>query len=177
VALRTLVVVAHATDGGLTAVPLAGSWFVESLTDEIEARASDELARIDQYGGAVEAIESGHQKREIEKSAYELSKAIDGGEQVVVGVNRYRLDEDVEPELQRLDEAVLQAQVDRLNRVRGERDEGVVNQALADVAKTAASEDNLLPAMREALRAYATVGEVCDALRDVFGQHRPADTF
>ncbi len=175
-ALRTQQVLAHETDVGLTADPLAGSWFVESLTDEIERAATDEIARIDELGGAVRAIEIGHQKRGIEQSAYELTREIESGEQIVVGVNRYRMDEDLQPELQRVDEAVFAAQVERLQRVRAERDAEAVDAALADVAKAAEGDDNLLPVMKEALRRMATVGEVCDALRGVFGQHRPADT-
>ena len=176
-ALRTQQVISHETDVPLTADPLGGSWFVESLTDEIERQASEYLARLDERGGAVAAIEAGYQKAEIEHAAYELSQEIESGERVVVGVNRYRLDEEVEPELQRLDEAVLAEQVARLERLRAERDQAAVHEALADVAKAAASDENLLPAMREALRRRATVGEVCDALRGVFGEYTPPDTF
>jgi methylmalonyl-CoA mutase N-terminal domain/subunit len=176
-ALRTQQVLAHETDVGLTADPLGGSWFIEALTDEIERAATDEIARVDELGGAVRAVEVGHQKREIERSAYEIARQVETGEQVVVGVNRYRIDEDVQPELQRVDEAVLAAQAQRLERVRAERDQEAVDEALADVAKAAASDENLLPPMKEALRRMATVGEVCDTLRNVFGEHQPAETW
>ncbi|MDP8969627.1 MAG: methylmalonyl-CoA mutase family protein [Actinomycetota bacterium] len=174
-ALRTQQVIAHETDVALTADPLAGSWFVESLTDEIERRARDYLERIDELGGAVAAIEGGYQKRELERSAYELTQAVEREEQIVVGVNRYRIDEDVEPELQRVDDAVRDAQVARLQRIRAQRDADAVDAALTDVAKAAEGGDNLLPVMKEALARMATIGEVCDALRGVFGQYRPPD--
>ncbi len=176
-ALRTQQVIAHETDVTLTADPLGGSWFVESLTDEIERRAGEHLDRIDELGGAVAAIERGYQKTEIERSAYDLTRAVERGDRVVVGVNRYTIAEDVEPDLSRVDDAVAAGQVARLQRIRAERDADAVEATLADVAKAAAGDDNLLPVMREALAAMATVGEVCDALRDVFGSHRPADAF
>ncbi len=176
-ALRTQQVIAHETDVRLTADPLGGSWFIESLTDEIERQAQDYLDRIEAMGGAVSAIEQGFQKNEIENSAYQLAHKIEDGRSVVVGVNRFCIDEDIEPELQRVDDAVAHGQVEQLRRIRAERDADAVAQALEDVAKAAAGSDNLLPVMKEALRAMATVGEVCDALRGVFGQHRPADAF
>jgi len=177
-ALRTQQVLAHETDVTLTADPLAGSWFIESLTDELEARAADLIARVEELGGAVAAIEAGYQKDAIERSAYAHAQAVERGEQVVVGVNRFTVDEDLEPELLRVDEGVRDAQVARLRRTREERDQQAVDLALADVVKAAGTPgENLLPPMREALRALATVGELCDALRGVFGSHRPADAF
>ncbi|MPZ74668.1 MAG: methylmalonyl-CoA mutase, partial [Nitriliruptorales bacterium] len=146
-------------------------------TDEIEARAQHYLDRIDEMGGAVAAIEQGFQKSEIEHSAYDLSQRIERGEQIVVGVNRFQIDEEIEPELQRVDDAVQDGQVAQLDRIRSERDSDAVARALDDVTKAAAGGDNLLPVMKEALRRMATVGEVCDALRSVFGQHRPSDAF
>jgi methylmalonyl-CoA mutase N-terminal domain/subunit len=175
-ALRTQQVLAHETDVTLTADPLAGSWFVESLTDELEARAADLIARVEELGGAVAAIERGYQKDAIERSAYAHAQAVERGEQVVVGVNRFTVEEDLEPELLRVDEGVRDVQVARLRRIREQRDQQAVDLALADVVKAAGSPgENLLPPMREALRALATVGELCDALRGVFGSHRPAD--
>ena len=176
-ALRTQQVIAHETDVTLTADPLGGSWFIEYLTDEIERRAHDYLRRIEELGGAVAAIEQGYQKREIETTAYELAQQVESGDQIVVGVNAFQLDEDVQPELQRVDESVVAGQLDRLARVRSERDADAVDAALADVRKAAESTDNLLPVMKQALARLATVGEVCDALRSVFGQHRAADAF
>jgi len=177
-ALRTQQVLAHETDVTVTADPLAGSWFVESLTDELEARAAELIARVEELGGAVAAIEQGFQKATIERSAYELAQKVERGEQVVVGVNRYTIEEELEPELLRVDESVRDAQVQGLARLRAERDQDAVDRALAEVVKAAESPgENLLPPQREALRAQATVGEVCDALRGVFGSYRPADAF
>ncbi len=175
-ALRTQQVIAHETDVPLVADPLGGSWFVESLTDEVERRATAYIEQIDALGGAVRAIEQGYQSSEIERSAYEFARAVEQGEQVVVGVNRYTIDEEVEPELLRVDDRVCDAQVERLERIRAERDDGAVQAALDDVEKAARGADNLLVPMKEALRRMATVGEVCDALRGVFGQHKPAGT-
>ena len=173
-ALRTQQVIAHETDVPLVADPLGGSWFVEALTDEIEQRAEALIAEIDELGGAVKAIEAGFQKDAIEKSAYELAQRIEREEQVVVGVNRYRIDEDLEPELVRVDDAVRDAQIASLERVRAERDDDAVAEALEVVADTARGDGNLLPPMREALARMATIGEVCDALRGVFGRYQPA---
>jgi methylmalonyl-CoA mutase N-terminal domain/subunit len=175
-ALRTQQVVAHETDVPLVADPLGGSWFVESLTDEIEHRAGELIAQVDARGGAVAAIDDGFQKREIELSAYEDTRRLERGERVVVGVNRFQIAEDVEPELQRVDDAVLDAQVERLRRVRAERDDAAVAAALDEVRLAAKGDDNLLIAMREALRAMATVGEICDVLRGVFGRYQPPGT-
>jgi methylmalonyl-CoA mutase, N-terminal domain len=176
-ALRTQQVLAHETDVTLTADPLAGSWFIESLTDEIESRAQAYLDRIDELGGAVHAIEQGYQKTEIERSSYDLAQEVERGDRVVVGVNRFTIAEEIEPELQRVDDSVRDGQVAQLERIRAERDTAAVEQALADVAKVADSTGNLLPVMKEALRRMATVGEVCDALRGVYGTYRPPDAF
>ena len=174
-ALRTQQVIAYETDVPLVADPLGGSWFIESLTDEIERRATDLIDQIDALGGAVHAIEQGYQKAEIERSAYELAQAIEQGEQVVVGVNRFRVEEDLEPELLHVDDRVADAQIAKLQRVRAERDHEAVGAALDDVEKAARGTDNLLVPMREALRHMATIGEVCDTLRGVFGQYRPVE--
>jgi methylmalonyl-CoA mutase N-terminal domain/subunit len=176
-ALRTQQVIAHETDVALTADPLGGSWFIESLTDQIEEQAQAYLDRIAELGGAVRAIEEGYQKSEIEQSAYDLSNRVERGEEIVVGVNRFTMDEDIQPELQRVDDSVAQGQVRQLTQIRAARDAAAVAAALDDVAKAAAGEDNLLPVMKVALREMATVGEVCDALRGVFGAYRPTDAF
>ena len=161
----------------LSADPLGGSWLIESLTDEIEQQAQRYLDRIEEMGGAVAAIEQGFQKTEIEHSAYDLSQKVERGEEIVVGVNRYQIDEDIEPDLQRVDDAVRDGQVRQLERIRADRDAEGVAQALDAVAKAAAGDENLLPVVKEALRKMATVGEVCDALRGVFGSYRPSDAF
>jgi methylmalonyl-CoA mutase N-terminal domain/subunit len=176
-ALRTQQVIAHETDVGLTADPFAGSYFVEALTDEVERDAMAYIDKIEELGGAVTAIEQAYQKSEIERSAYDLAQRIERDELIVVGVNRYTMEEEVEPELQRVDEAVTAGQLAGLERVRAERDAAAVERALADVAKCAESTDNLLPVMKDALRRMATVGEVCDALRGVFGKYQPVERF
>jgi len=176
-ALRTQQVLAHETDITATVDPFAGSYVVESMTDAIEAEVLEEIARIDAMGGAVRAIEDGYQKREIENTAYDLARRIDSGDQIVVGLNRYALAEDVQPQLQRVDERVAAEQVARTAAVRAARDDAAVRTALAEVASAAAGDANLLPPMREALRLRATLQEVCDVLRAEFGSHIPRETF
>jgi methylmalonyl-CoA mutase, N-terminal domain len=174
-ALRTQQVLANESGITDTVDPLAGSYFVERLTDEIEARARELIAEVDRLGGAVAAIERGFQKQEIERSAYEQLLAVESGEKVVVGVNRYTEGEEEQVSLLQLDPAIAEAQAKSLAEVRAQRDAGAVRAALEELRDAAAGEDNLLVPMREALRRMATVGEVCDALREVFGVYRPAD--
>jgi methylmalonyl-CoA mutase, N-terminal domain len=176
-ALRTQQVLAHETDITATVDPFAGSYAIESMTDAIEAEVVEEIARIDAMGGAVRAIEDGYQKREIENTAYDLARRIDAGDQVVVGLNRYVLAEDVQPQLQRVDERMRDEQVARTATVRAGRDESAVRAALAAVASAAGGDANLLPPMREALRCRATLQEVCDVLRAEFGTYIPRETF
>lgn len=176
-ALRTQQVLAHETDVTATVDPFAGSYAVEAMTDAIAEAVEAEIAHIDALGGAVRAIEDGYQKREIENTAYEHARQVDAGEQVVVGVNRYALDEEVRPQLQRVDERVRDEQVARTAAVRAARDEAAVRDALSAVATAAAGTENLLPPMREALRRRATLQEVCDVLRGEFGTHVAHETF
>jgi methylmalonyl-CoA mutase N-terminal domain/subunit len=173
VALRTQQVLGYETGVADTADPLAGSWFVENLTDEIEERAREYLEKIDAMGGAVEAIESGWMKREIEDAAYRVMQGIEDGSRVVVGVNKFESEE--EPvELYRLDPELERRQVERLVRVRDERDQGAVDKALKELEDAARGTDNLLHPMRAALSEYATLGEVSDVLRGVFGEYEPS---
>jgi len=176
-ALRTQQVLAHETDITATVDPFAGSYVVESMTDAIEAEVLSEIARIDAMGGAVRAIEDGYQKRAIEDAAYDVARRIDSGDQVVVGLNRFALDEDVQPQLQRVDEGVRDAQIARTAAVRAARDEPSVRAALADVAQAASGDANMMLPMREALRRRATLQEICDVLRGAFGTHVPTETF
>jgi methylmalonyl-CoA mutase, N-terminal domain len=175
-ALRTQQVLANETGMTDTADPLAGSYFVERLTNEVEARARELMARVDDLGGAVAAIERGFQKREIERSAYAQLQAVEAGDKVVVGVNRYTEGDEEPITLLRLDPAIAEAQAKSLAEIRAQRDGGAVRAALADLHDAAEGTDNLLVPMREALRGMATVGEVCDTLRDVFGVYRPPAT-
>ncbi|MGH3440935.1 MAG: acyl-CoA mutase large subunit family protein [Nitriliruptorales bacterium] len=174
-AVRTQQVLRHETDVTASVDPLAGSYLIESMTDEIERMASDYIAQIDDLGGAVEAIEGGLQKREIEDASYRLQRRIEEEQQIVVGINRYQADEELDVELQRADPDAVQRQVERTGRVRAERDQDDVGEALEAVRKAAAGSDNLLPPMKEALRRMATLGEVCDVLREEFGTYTPAD--
>jgi methylmalonyl-CoA mutase, N-terminal domain len=173
IALRTQQIVGYESGVVDTPDPLAGSYFVESLTDAVEAKAWDYIARIDDMGGAVAAIEAGYQMDEIEQAAYEYTKSIDDGERVIVGVNRFTVDDDVTPDIFPIDPALQRAQVDRVKRFRAARDQAAVAAALDDVRAAARGTQNLLHPMRAALAARATLGEVSDALRDVFGEYRP----
>jgi methylmalonyl-CoA mutase N-terminal domain/subunit len=176
-ALRTQQVLAYETDVTATVDPFAGSYVVESLTDDVEASALELMARVEEMGGAVSAIERGFQKAEIERSAYRISQEIDSGERVVVGVNRFAVAEEDDYEPLRLDPSIGAAQRDRLARLRADRDQPVVDAALEAIRAAARGTDNVLFPMRDALRAHATVGEVSDALRDVWGLYTPADVF
>ncbi|MEU2335813.1 methylmalonyl-CoA mutase family protein [Streptomyces sp. NPDC006654] len=176
-ALRTQQVLAWETDVTATVDPFAGSYAVERLTDEVEEAVVALLGRVAELGGAVAAIERGFQKGEIERNAYRIAQETDAGERVVVGVNRFRLDEEEPYEPLRVDPAVERRQTERLARLRAERDGRAVTAALGALRKTAEGDGNVLPPMREALRAHATVGEVCDALRSVWGVYVPPDTF
>jgi methylmalonyl-CoA mutase, N-terminal domain len=174
-ALRSQQVLAAETGIVDTVDPLAGSYFIERLTDEVEARSRQLIARIDELGGAVAAIERGFQKQEIERSAYEQLLAIESGRNVVVGVNRHTEGEEEPVSLLELDPAVAEAQAKSLAEIRAQRDAKAVRAALDDLRDAAAGHDNVLVPMREALRRMATLGEVCDTLREVFGVYRPPD--
>ena len=176
-ALRTQQVLAYESDVTKTVDPFAGSYAIESLTDEIEAAVLSLMAQVEELGGAVAAIEEGFQKSEIEKSAYAFAQEIDAGERVVVGVNRFTVDEEEPYEPLRVDPTIEAEQRARLARVRAERDQVAVDSALERIRVAAAGTDNLLYPMRDALRARATVGEVSDALRDVWGVYTPTDAF
>ncbi|MEU5917896.1 methylmalonyl-CoA mutase family protein [Streptomyces sp. NPDC047141] len=176
-ALRTQQVLAHETDVTATVDPFAGSYVVESLTDDVEAAALELMGRIEEMGGAVAAIERGYQKDEIERSAYRIARETDSGERVVVGVNRYAMDVEEPYEPLRVDPAIEARQAERLARLRAGRDGAAVDAALAALRAAAEGTDNVLYPMKEALRARATVGEVCDALRAVWGTYVPTDAF
>jgi methylmalonyl-CoA mutase N-terminal domain/subunit len=171
VALRTQQILAHEAGGTDTADPFGGSYFIEALTTELEEAAWDLIERIDELGGAVEAIEQGFVQREIEDAAFRYQQAVERGETVIVGVNRY-VEEEAEPiELHRLEPEAERRQLERTAKVRAERNAEEAAQALEDVRRVARSDENLLFAMREALRARCTVGEICDVLREEFGTY------
>ncbi|MER5931604.1 methylmalonyl-CoA mutase family protein [Streptomyces sp. NPDC002054] len=175
-ALRTQQVLAYETDVPHTVDPFAGSYAVEAMTDALEAAAVELMDRVEAMGGAVAAIEQGFQKGEIERNAYRIAQQTDSGERVVVGVNRYALEEEEPYEPLRVDPAIEIRQRERLARLRSDRDGAAVDAALAGLRAAAAGTENVLYPMREALRARATVGEVCNALREVWGAYVPADS-
>ena len=173
VALRTQQIVGYESGMADTVDPLAGSWFVESLTDEVEKGAWEYLERIDGMGGAVDAIEAQYMQQEIEQAAYAYAKDIDSGDKVIVGVNKF-VDEEIEPtEVFPIDPELQRSQVARVKRVRQERSQPAVDAALADVEAAARGTQNLLLPMKTALAAMATLGEVSDVLRGVFGEFHP----
>ncbi|MFJ6849502.1 methylmalonyl-CoA mutase [Streptomyces sp. NPDC091271] len=176
-ALRTQQVLAYETDVTATVDPFAGSYVVEKMTDDVEAAALELMLKVEDMGGAVDAIERGFQKGEIERSAYRIAQETDSGERVVVGVNRFRLDEEEPYEPLRVDPAIEAQQAARLAKLRAERDQGAVDAALSELKKAAEGTDNVLYPMKDALRARATVGEVCNALREVWGAYVPTDAF
>ncbi|GAA2049696.1 methylmalonyl-CoA mutase family protein [Streptomyces carpaticus] len=177
-ALRTQQVLAYETDVTATVDPFAGSYVMESMTDDVESAALELMARVEERGGAVAAIEQGFQKTEIERSAYRVALETDAGERVVVGVNRFQLAEEEPYEPLRVDPAIEAQQADRLAALRAARDQPAVDAALAAL-RTAAADPaaNVLYPMKDALRARATVGEVCDTLREVWGAYVPSETF
>ncbi|NYG07576.1 methylmalonyl-CoA mutase N-terminal domain/subunit [Phycicoccus badiiscoriae] len=176
-ALRTQQVIAYETDVTKTVDPFAGSYVVESMTDDVEAAALELMQAVEDRGGAVAAIEQGFQKSEIERSAYRIALEIDHDERTVVGVNRFTLDEEEPYEPLRVDPQIEHDQRERLAALRAERDNDAVEAALEAVREAARGTDNLLYPMREALRLRATGGEVSHALRDVWGLYVPRETF
>jgi methylmalonyl-CoA mutase N-terminal domain/subunit len=176
-ALRTQQVLAYETDLTSTADPLAGSYAIESMTADIKEQASDLIAQVEQMGGAVAAIERGFQKAEIERSAYQVARQIDAGERIVVGVNKFATAGEETYEPLRVDPAIEAQQSERLAVLRRNRDSAEVRRTLDEVKQAAAGDENVLYPLRSALAARATVGEVCDALREVWGLYQPGDVY
>jgi len=176
-ALRTQQVLAYETDLTATVDPFAGSYVVEALTDEVQAQAEALMAQVAGYGSAVDAIEAGFQKREIEASAYRVAQEIDSGQRVVVGVNRFTVEQDDPYTPLRVDPAIADRQARRLAVLRRERDAAAVSRTLAELAAAAEGTANVLYPMRAALAARATVGEVCHTLRAAWGTYHPHERF
>jgi methylmalonyl-CoA mutase N-terminal domain/subunit len=173
IALRTQQIIGYESGVADTPDPLAGSYFIESLTDEVEKLAWEYIAKIDEMGGAVAAIEAGYQMDEIEQSAYEYTKSIDDDERVIVGVNKFTVDVEGEPNVFPIDPSLQKNQIDRLKAYKDRRDHSKVSAALDAIRDAARGTGNLLIPMKEALRVDATLGEVSDALRDVYGMYQP----
>jgi methylmalonyl-CoA mutase N-terminal domain/subunit len=174
IALRTQQIIAYESGAPQTIDPLAGSYYIESLTNEIEKRASEYLEKIESMGGMLKAIERGYVQQEIQKAAYEYQQAVDRHEAIVVGVNQFEMDDEKTVPLQRIDEALERKQVERLQALRAKRDPAPWQVAIKTVEDTARSGENLMPRILAAVEANATVGEISDAMRKVYGEYREA---
>ncbi|TKX73830.1 methylmalonyl-CoA mutase [Halorubrum sp. GN11_10-6_MGM] len=172
-ALRTQQILAHESGAADTIDPLAGSYYVESLTDGIEEDAFEILDEVDRRGGMLEAVESGWVQRQIQDVAFERQQEIEDGERIIVGVNEYEVDEEPEMDLEEVDPEQEQNQRDRLNEVKADRDDDAVEDALAGLRETAQGSENVMPHVVDAVKAYATVQEISDVLRDEFGEYKP----
>jgi methylmalonyl-CoA mutase N-terminal domain/subunit len=177
IALRTQQVIAHESGVVNTIDPLGGSYFVEALTNRIEAEANDYFRRIDELGGVVAAIKENFFQREIAEASFRYQSEVEAGQRVVVGVNRYVLDDEPPVEILRVDPALEQKQIDRVRALRARRDAAAVESALARLKAAAAGDENLMGPILDATRAYVTMGEMCDALREVWGVWRETPVF
>jgi methylmalonyl-CoA mutase, N-terminal domain len=173
IALRTQQILAYEACVTDTVDPLAGSYYVESLTDEIELGVLKYLKKIEDMGGAVTAVEQGYMQREIHDKAYKTQKQIDKGEYIVVGVNKFRMEGEKQPELHRVDPAIGERQKEKLCRVREKRDEGRVGLAISALKEACQTTgENLMPYILDAVKSYATIGEICNVMREIFGEYR-----
>jgi methylmalonyl-CoA mutase N-terminal domain/subunit len=173
IALRTQQIIAHESGVTDTVDPFGGSYYVETLTNEIETKAQEYIDRVEDMGGSVAAIESGYMQTEIQEAAVAQQQEIEKGTRVVVGVNKFRSAEEPEPVIFRVNTELAQAQVGRLRKVRAERDSAAAQAALQRLGEAARGTDNLMPSILDAVRAYATLGEICGELRKVWGEYRP----
>jgi len=176
IALRTQQVIAHESGVVNTADPLAGSYFVEKLTNDIEAEALEYFRKIDAMGGMVAAVERGFPQREIQEAAYQFQRAVDRKDKIIVGVNDYIMEEDPFPILY-IDESVAESQTASVQRLKQTRDNARVQKCLEDLRQAARGTDNIMYPILDCARAYATLGEMCDALRDVWGEYQEPPTF
>lgn len=171
IALRTQQIVAHESGVTQTVDPLAGSYFIESKTDQIEAEAFALIEKIDELGGAPRAIDLGFIQQAISDASYATQKDIESGEQIVVGVNQYQIEEEAPKDLLRVDPVVEKRQVDNLHKMKENRDQEAVERALANLREVCEGTENAMPAILAAVRTYATLGEICDVMREVFGEY------
>ncbi|MBU0990700.1 MAG: methylmalonyl-CoA mutase family protein, partial [Proteobacteria bacterium] len=176
IALRSQQLIAYEIGVADTVDPLAGSYYVEDLTREIYKRAETYIQQIDEMGGAVEAIEKGFIQREIQDSAYKYQREIEREERIVVGLNRFRVEEKKPTNLLRVDPSVRVSQVESLKKLKSERDSARVEKSLTGLKQVAQGKENLMPLILEAVRGYATLGEICDVLREVFGEYQQVNT-
>jgi methylmalonyl-CoA mutase N-terminal domain/subunit len=176
VALRTQQIIAHESGVINTIDPCAGSYFIEKMTTEIEHRAMDYIDKIEKMGGMLASIEKGYPQKEIHDSAYKYQQDVESIQRVVVGVNKYQMEEKTSIDILRVDSSVEQHQLEKLQKLKNERDDKKVKQSLEELKTVAASDENLMPAILHAVKAYATLGEICDVLREVFGTYKPQMT-
>jgi len=170
--LRTQQIVAYESGIADTADPLAGSYYIEELTDRIYSEAKKYIARIDDLGGMVEAIEKGFVQQEIQDSAYSYQLEVEKGEQVVVGVNKFQVKEDPPSNLLKVDRSIQVSQIAKIQDVKSSRDNELVKAKLAEIKKTAQTSDNLMPKILDAVKVYATLGEITGTMQEVFGEHK-----
>lgn len=171
IALRTQQIIAFESGVTKTVDPLAGSYFVEALTDEIENAAWNYIDTIDAMGGSVNAIEQGYIQNEIANAAYDYQKAVENGEQVIVGVNKYQTEKELTSDLFRVDDSIRKTQIEKIHQLKTERNNEAVREKLKDLEQAAKGNDNLMPFILLAVEEYATLGEIADTLREVFGEY------
>ncbi|KHO62762.1 methylmalonyl-CoA mutase [Thermoanaerobacter sp. YS13] len=177
IALRTQQIIAYESGVADVVDPLAGSYYVENLTDEIEKRAMDYIEKIDRMGGATVAIENGYMQREIQNSAYNYQKEVESKEKIVVGVNMFQIEEEPPKNLLKVDPKVEELQKQKLKKLRKERDNEKVQKVLNDLKEACKGTDNLMPYILEAVKVYATLGEICGVMREVFGEYKAPSIF
>jgi methylmalonyl-CoA mutase N-terminal domain/subunit len=169
--LRTQQILAFESNITNTVDPLGGAYYIESLTSEIEERVMEYMKKIDSIGGPLGAIESGFFQREISESAYKLQREVETGEKIVVGLNKFVIDEDINLQIMKLDPETEKRQIEKLRKLRKTRNNQKVNAALSELKIQAKKNNNLVPAIIETVKCYATVGEICDVLRSVYGEY------
>ncbi len=172
VALRTQQIIAYESGVVNTIDPLAGSFFVEALTDELEKEAEEYIMKIDELGGSPSAIEMGYIQKEIQKSAYQYQKDIEDGKRIIVGVNKFVVEEEEMPEILKINPEIEKNQIQFLRKIKAERDNSLVNEKLKLLKEAAQGNANLMPFIIDAVRVYASIGEICNTLREVFGEYR-----
>ena len=172
-ALRTQQVIAHEIGIENSADPLGGSWYVENLTDELETETFDYIKKIDDIGGALNAIENGFIQNEIAHSAYEYQKAVEEGAKLIVGVNAFESEQEIEPETFEINPDVLEKQMEKLELLKKERDSAAVERSLSELSRAAETAENTMPEILNCVKSKATLGEISDAMRKVFGEYKP----
>src|SRR5690606_12079010 len=177
IALRTQQIIANESGADRVVDPLAGSYYVEYLTDEMEKRAQEYLDRIEEMGGIIKAVEEGYPQKEIAESAFRFQKEVEAKDRLIVGVNAFQMEEEAPIEILKIDDALAEEQIARLREIRSTRDNARVQKALEAIERACEDGSNLMPPVLEAVRAYATLGEVCDVFRKVFGTYREEGRF